>query len=263
MERLELGAARALLTDLLRPGAVFSRSFTARELEAECAAGTLFAQRFAGGALLARRRGGHQILSFALEKGAALPDAVFDRPTVLELAFREKDAALRALLPEWEARGFAPLLRRTRLTRPASAAGDAALPLAGESALDAVRALLETCFDPLTGCLPARAALAEDVRAGRVLFTGEAVLRFSEGAAREIRQLAVRPEARAAGRGGALLDAFLAAKGDRRVTVWTAQTNEAALRLYRSRGFVGDGWSSAVLLWEKEYADSRGGRRPT
>ena len=252
MERLESAAARALLSERMKPGAVFTRSFTPGELEAECAAGALYAEPFPGGVLLARRRGEHQILSLALDAGAALPEPAFDRPTVLELAFREKDAALRALPPELLSRGFAPVLRRLRLTRRAAAAdAGAELPLASPAELDAVRALLETCFDPLTGCLPPEAVLAEDIGAGRVLHSGEAVLRFSEGAAREVRQLAVAPRARGKGLGRAILSAFLAAKGDRRCTVWTADTNEAALRLYESAGFAPDGWTSEVLLWRE------------
>ena len=244
MERLELDAARALLAERMKPGAVFTRGYTLEELRRECAAGTLFAESFPGGALLARRRETHQILSLALDRGAALPRLDFDRPTVLELAFRERDAALRALLPELIARGFTPLLRRVRLTRAAGEARSAeALP-----AEPGAGALLRACFDPLTGCLPTEAELAADAEAGRLLCTGEAVLRFSEGAAREIRQLAVAPAARGRGRGGALLDAFLARYGDRRVTVWTAETNEPALRLYESRGFAPDGWRAEVLL---------------
>ena len=250
MERLDYDAARALLTERMKPGAVFTRSFTADELRRECEAGTLCAETFPGGALLARRREKHQILSLLLDRGAAIPNPDFDRPTVLELAFREKDASLRALLPELETRGFAPLLRRVRLTRPAGEAAGTALPPAGEDAPGNALALLRTCFDPLTGCLPTAPELAEDAAAGRLLFTGSAVLRFSDGAAREIRQLAVAPDARGHGAGSALLDAFLSAYGGRRVTVWTAETNAAALRLYESRGFAPDGWRSEVLLWQ-------------
>ena len=258
MERIDKPeAAKALLAAYMKPGAVFSRRFTAEELERECAEGSLFAEEDPGCLLLARRRGAHQILSFALEKGAAPPEPGFDRPTVLELAFRERDAALRATLPDWEKRGFTPVLRRVRLTRPAGdAAENAPLPLAQTSDHAAVRALLEECFDPLTGCLPTDAALASDLAAGRVLFFGDAVLRFSEGAAREVRQLAVAPMSRGRGKGGALLDAFLAAKGGGRIAVWTAETNDAALRLYESRGFAPDGWRSVVLLWKQTTFDN-------
>ena len=56
-------------------------------------------------------------------------------------------------------------------------------------------------------------------------------------------------EARAAAAQGKIA-AFLAVEGARRCTVWTAETNAAALRLYESAGFAPDGWQSEVLLWE-------------
>ena len=66
----------------------------------------------------------------------------------------------------------------------------------------------------------------------------------------EIRQLAVAPQARGQGKGKALLQRFTTELDGRRITVWTAETNAAALRLYESAGFAPDGWQSEVLLWE-------------
>ena len=253
MEKLELEKAKALISAHIRPGCLFSRSFTPEELADETAAGTLWYEAHEGCLLLARRRGEHQILSFALDRGAETPAVAFDRPTVLELAFRPRDAALRDAAADWAARGFMPLLRRVRLTRERGGCPlPAALPLAAEKDLPALRALLRACFDPLTGCLPTDAALEKDVAAGRVLYTGEALLRFAgSGAAREIRQLAVAPQARGQGKGKALLHRFTTELDGRRITVWTAETNAPALRLYESAGFAPDGWQSEVLLWQE------------
>ena len=251
MEKLELETAKALISAHIRPGCLFSRSFTPEELADECAAGTLWYENREGCLLLARRRGEHQILSFALDRGAETPAVDFDRPTVLELAWREPDTARKLLAADWERRGFKPLLRRVRLTRERGGCPlPAALPLAAEKDLPALRALLRACFDPLTGCLPTDAALEKDVAAGRVLYTGEALLRWSPGLSPEVRQLAVAPQARGQGKGKALLQRFTTELDGRRITVWTAETNAPALRLYESAGFAPDGWQSEVLLWE-------------
>ncbi len=246
-------AAKALLDAHMRRGVLFSRSFSAAELALETEAGTLFGEEHPGCLLLARRRGAHQILSFALDKDAALPSTAFDRPTVLELAWRDLDPERRLLVPEWEKRGFVPVLRRLRLAREK---GGMPLPLelprAAEADLPALRALLEKSFDPLTGCLPTDAALAADVESGHVLFDGAALLRFSSGFSLEIRQLAVAPEKRGQGRARALLERFTTVSDSKHITVWTAETNIPALRLYERCGFSPDGWKSVVLVWKEQ-----------
>ena len=147
--------------------------------------------------------------------------------------------------------GFRPVLRRVRLTREKRGMPlPLDMPLAAETDLPALRALLEACFDPLTGCLPTEAELAADVERGHVLYDGAALLRFSDGFSLEIRQLATAPEARGQGHGHALLKLITTVKDNKRITVWTADTNEAALRLYTGFGFAADGWASVVLASE-------------
>ena len=252
MERVETPeAAKAMISEHIRPGCLFSRSFSPGELADETAAGTLWAETHPGCLLLARRRGAHQILSFALDKDAALPSVRFDRPTLLELAWRNLDPARKLLQPEWEKRGFRPILRRIRLAREKRGMPlPLDLPLAAKTDLPALRALLEASFDPLTGCLPTEAELAADVENGHVLYDGAAMLRFSEGFSLEIRQLATAPESRRQGHGRALLERIVTVKDNKRITVWTADSNEAALRLYAGCGFSPDDWASVVLEFE-------------
>jgi len=72
--------------------------------------------------------------------------------------------------------------------------------------------------------------------------------------------LAVRSESRRSGVGSALLDTALREAADRkatRVTLWTAEGNAAAQRLFVSRGFVptgrsaGDGGGTVMLHFER------------
>lgn len=246
-------AAKALLGARMKRGSLCSHVFSSEELNRECAAGTLWAEERPGCLLLARRRVSHQILSFAIDKDVSPPNLQFDRPTVLELAFCDRIPALQTTLPLWEKRGFSTLLRRLRLTRERGGMPlPLDLPLATQADLPALRALLEESFDPLTGCLPTDAALTADVESGHVLFDGAALLRFSAGFSLEIRQLAVAPELRGQGRARALLERFTTVNDNRRVTVWTAETNIPALRLYERCGFSPDGWKSVVLVWKEQ-----------
>lgn len=65
---------------------------------------------------------------------------------------------------------------------------------------------------------------------------------------RHLTGLAVRPECQRSGIGSALLDAALREAADRdarRVTLWTAEDNAAAQRLFVSRGFAPTGRSAS------------------
>ncbi len=241
--------AAALLPDFMRPGLKTNLAdFTAlkrdelRILERE------------NGLFLLRRRESWWLLNFLMTGGPvpALPGRVV---TELVSGPRESEAALTGLFEE---AGFRTVLTRVRLTRPPSAPpADAPAPPvspAGPEELEEVMALLRACFEPLTGCLPGREALMEDLTGGRVLAVREAegiagLLRYSAAGRRaEIRQLAVRRERRCRGLAGALTASFLARNAAARCAVWTGSDNGAALAVYRKKGFIEDGYRSSVMM---------------
>ena len=115
--------------------------------------------------------------------------------------------------------------------------------------MDQAMALLRSCFDPFTGCLPTPWELEEDFRQNRLLTAGDqGILRFSGGRTAELRHLAVAQASRGRGIGRDLVARFNVCTAGRRALVWTGADNTAALHLYETAGFRPDGWSSLVLI---------------
>ena len=251
-----------LITAQLRPGVRTNCALTPEDYRREMDGGTLYVHPLEAGLLLLRRRSGHWILNGWFSPGQEEISLPVDEPVTAELPFRPKDGAEAegALSALFTAGGFVPRLRRVRLTRPAGpapegAAGGFVLRPAEEADLPAVQKLLEGCFDPLTGCLPDGAALADAAAAGDLLCAldgcgGPAGVLHSRRTEKEgeIRHLAVRPELRGRGCARGLLTGWLARLEGRRARVWTGADNLAALRTYGGAGFREDGWRSLVLV---------------
>ena len=250
----DFAALSAAITACLRPGVDTNCTLKAEALRREIAAGTLLAHRWPGGLLLLRRRPGRYILSYYRTDPAAALDVPLPGPAVVEIPLRpgaQADAAW------WEAQGFVPLLRRVRLVRPPLPEAPELPPSEAVSvAPEAALALLERCFDPLSGCLPTREELAEDLAGGRLLWAEEgALLRFSPGPPAELRHLAAAEEVRGRGLARKLVDRFNRLTAGRRALVWTGEDNAAALHLYESAGFRRDGWRSLVLRTKDEILE--------
>lgn len=228
------------------------------ELARECAARTLFFDEAPGALLLYRRRGAFYRMNFYLREDAPLP-LLPDEHIVTEIAFRERDTALREAAARWQQAGMTPVLTRHRMKRNADAPRQVLLPdgmtveTAAARDLDAATVLLTENFSALTGCLPTNAELFCDIERGGVLLArenGETVglLRMqADRAAAEIRQLAVAERFRGKGAASALLQAALT-KPDLRVwRVWVVRGNHSAARVYEKQDFTDDGFSSVVL----------------
>lgn len=259
MEQIkEYDALSPLLAAQLRPGVLTNAVLRKADYLGEIQAGTLFAQSFPGGLLLLRQRGTHQILNFYLQKDAAPPEFRPQLPTVLEIAARPRDAALLASEALWKRLGFLPLFARQRMTRKAGTpvlhgSFPAAACVAPPEALLEAGGLLEDCFDPLTGCLPSRDGLLEDLRAGRVFMLDGGVLHMAEAASgTELRHLAVAPALRRQGAAQALFEAYMAHTQNRSSRVWVRRDNLPALSFYEKNGYTCDGWASVVYAAGKD-----------
>ena len=242
----EFETLSSAVTACLRAGAETNCTLQAADFRREIAAGTLLSHQWAGGLLLLRQRPGHVIVNF-YRTGPAPLHVSLPGPAVVELPLRP---GAEADTDWWEALGFRPLLRRLRLARPALRPGQACpmtLELPSITAAEAL-ALLESCFDPLTGCLPALEELEEDLRQNGLLTEGGVgVLRFENGRTVKIRHLAVAAEVRGRGIARTLVGRFNERTGDRRALVWTGEENWPARRVYEGAGFAADGWRSLVL----------------
>lgn len=244
------------LTAQLRRGVRTNCFYTAPQLRAWIGAGALFARDVPGGLLLLTRRPGHFRLNFYLTD-LTQPLPPLPAPTVAEIPFRARDAALQEAAAYLQEQGFTPLLRRVRLKRPALTPPAAvSLRAPGPDVAGPVMAFLADCFSPLTGCLPTLDELSDELAQGRILVREDTaglagLVHFSfDGRAGEIRHLAVRPDLRGRGLSGELIAAFLTAADGASSTVWTGRDNTAALRAYHAAGFAPDGWESAVLVKE-------------
>ena len=243
-----------LISAQFRRGVRTNAFFSRQELEGLIAREELSVQETGAGLLLLVERPWFDRLHFYLNDlsaplGATLPD-----PTVTEVAFRPQDTGLREAVDYLRGQGFAPLLSRVRLSRPAGEAERPCPPqYAGEEEERDTLALLWDSFPRLTGCLPSRKEWSEEVAAGRCLVerdgTGVAgLLHFSlDRRGGEICHLAVRPDARGCGLSTRLISAYLSAIGGAASNVWTGAGNEPALRAYARAGFRTDGWESVVL----------------
>ena len=220
--------------------------------------GGLLAQETPAGLLIARDRGDHHRLNFYLSDLTVPLGANLPAPAVTEVAFRPRDPGLQETVPYLQSQGFALLLWRIRMSRPAGLPEPPALPVRTAEPTEnrAVQAFLRENFSPLTGCLPNEAELAETLAQGQVLVLEEAgaftgLLHFShDGKSGEIRHLAVRADHRGRGLTRPLIAAFLQATGGAKSTVWLREDFPAARAAYETMGFAPDGRRSAVLCYD-------------
>ncbi len=220
--------------------------------------GGLLAQETPAGLLIARDRGDHHRLNFYLSDLTVPLGANLPAPAVTEVAFRPRDTGLQETVPYLQSQGFALLLWRIRMSRPAGLPEPPALPVRTAEPTEnrAVQAFLRENFSPLTGCLPNEAELAETLAQGQVLVLEEAGafsgwLHFShDGKSGEIRHLAVRADHRGRGLTRPLIAAFLQATGGAKSTVWLREDFPAARAAYETMGFAPDGRRSAVLCYD-------------
>lgn len=248
-------ALDAELSALLKKKIIANYAPERESLEAEIAAGLLWAGRLPEGLVLLRRGNGPQRLRFLLTEPEVLRDLPLDRSTALELPFRRSDEHFPKLAKELEGSGWTEALRRVRLTRRAAPleAPGAEPPVCGcggeaESPAE-LWTLLRSCFSPLTGCLPEPEELAADLAAGRVLTRHGGLLRWREkGKSSEIRHLAVAADHRGQGLAKALVADYLALEGGKLCRVWTGADNLAARHVYERFGYAEDGWASIVLF---------------
>lgn len=248
MERLGSFERLAALAERhMRRGAVTNTLLTRAEYGPDLLAGGVTALETEGGLFLLRDRGDHKSLCFLADPEAELPP--IPRNTVCEIAFRERDAALRGFIPRLEAAGFEPILFRVRLTRPAGPCAPPEEALSGSVAPGEAEAFLREHFSPLTGCLPGRDALTSDrLLASRDSGGLRGLIHYTlTGKTARICHLAVAERARGRGLASALVRGALADAGGERCTVWTGRENAAALAVYEKAGFSPDGTRSAVL----------------
>lgn len=256
MERIEsYGALAPLLSAQLKKGVYTNHVLSRDETEWAVAEG-LAVEPFDGGLWIARRRGCHDLLTFYLQQGAEVKLPALERPAVLELAWRPKDAQRAAeALEALKVAGFTECYRRARREREASPAeelpADVVFPTGDRT--EAVLAFLEGHFDALTGCVPSLPRLTEQLERGEVAVLEDGagirgMLHFAPGRnAMEIRHLAVRADCRGQGLAGILLAAALWKCSGCKSLVWARQGNAPAETFYEHHGFRLDGWQSAVL----------------
>ena len=241
-----------LTAPLLRQGALASGSLSVSEFTADLTAGTLFSLEASGGLMLLKRRQGFFRACFLLLPQGEIPCPAPGVPVVLEIPRRRADAPRRQLTERLEQAGWSPLLSRVRLTRRPAPVEDASQDFSPLAA-DAARPLLESCFSPLTGCLPEKAELTLAAGESRLLGDARGVLHFTRrGNLTEIRHLAVAKNARGQGVGKGLVRAYLAREGNALSRVWTGADNAPALGVYHHFGYQEDGWVSQVLCYGKE-----------
>lgn len=234
-----------------------------------------------------------------------------DKPIVMETAFRERDAALKETVEYLADCGFEEILNRVHLSNTACARDENSEAVSNVAYVEAaneeeennkfefyvkkstaedaaaIRPLLDSSFNPITGCLPENDELYADAAAGNILMLfadndsraaskdspknriGAAVLqqtndsrhpaavpcgilhyRTSKKSA-EIKHLAIAPQMRGNGLSSMLINTFLDECKDLKTTVWTGHGNAAALNAYKDCGFTEDGRRSSVMIYKK------------
>lgn len=245
-----------LISVYLRKGVHTNTFLTPDVYKAEIAAGSLYAHQWQGGLLILRKRQDFYRLNYYINDLASLPDYLPEKATVIEIPLRPGSGTED--IDYWQRQGFNKLMSRLRLVRPggleAGSAGLYNIKKAAKEEIPELGSLLESCFNPLTGCLPTTAQLKQDIESGLV-FTAQddkgisGLLRISLGmAAAEIRQLVVREDRRGRGIARALLLHYLKETQYKKSLVWTGQENINAIRLYEGCGYKPDGWTSIILL---------------
>lgn len=203
-----------------------------------------------------------------------------DKQIVTETAFRERDAALKETVEYLAGCGFEEVLSRVRLSRPAGAPDESSenaskiAPEKAKSSEDknsqfvffvkkstaedaaAIRPLLHSSFDPITGCLPEDDELRSDAAAGNILMLIKndtelcGILHYKAAKkSAEIKHLAISQAYRGYGLSTILINEFLGKCKDLKTTVWTGSSNAAALNAYKDCGFTEDGRRSSVMIY--------------
>ncbi len=258
MERIDNYAALSkLLSAQLHRGVRTNAFASADEYRAEIAAGKLFVHSFDGGLLLLHDRGDYQRLNFYLHD-KPLPRMKWDKPTVVEIAARPRDAAMAATAADFMAAGFALQFYRRRVTRPAGIAvppGPMPVETVQVQDAEAMMEFLYQGFDPVIGCLPNLAELKEILARGEILCVRQngrmiGLLHFNPGrTSTEMRHLAVRPECRHCGAAQSMVAVYLERTGLLRSQLWVREGNTAQV-LYDKNHYAPDGWRSAVLRYD-------------
>ena len=243
-----------LLEAVMKSGAV-TNGLPGREvLEREIKEHTLYAYFFNTGVFLLRKRDGFQRLNYLVTRNTPLPAWLPGRRTVLELPFRQKDKTAAAYEEAWNRLGFIPSVERIQLIRqPAqpSPEGHRTAPLASRGQEEEIVSFLESCFNPLTACLPTRFEVEDAVSENRIYYNGESVLHWrTVPRGTEIRHLASGPLARGKGNAHCLIQSYLAECGSRPSFVWTEE-HGAARHIYEEFGYQENGWRSHVLIWSE------------
>ncbi len=243
----------SLIASQLKPGVVTNAAVSRQDLERELKQGSLRMMPFDGGLLLTRQRDTFQRLWFYLQKDACLPDWPQALPTVMEIPMRSRDLRLAEAARQFQQLGFISCFTRQRVTRkaaPVTFSSTHPVRSAEIQDLEQVNTILQTCFQPLTACLPTKEELAQDIMDNHVLLIPHVgVLRLIPGKASvEVRQLAVLPQSRGTGAARALMQEHLQRWGHMTNRLWVRTDFEAALHLYNTLGFEADGWTSVVLL---------------
>lgn len=265
MKKIEqLEELSPMLTAQWKRGVIANASLSAQTFRKEILAGTLYVQELPEGLLLFRRRGEFDRMSFFLQPQADFADWKPERTTVLEIAVREKDTALKQSEDLWQAMGFSCVLRRVRMSvqfdqEPLPADETYLIREAAQQDREQIQELLQANYNPMTACLPTDAEMDEAIAASDVLVakTPEGKLlgvhhTRCSGNMTECRHIAVTPEMRRRGIGESLLFADYRRKRTRRYMLWVAEDNIPARKLYEKIGYKPDGWKSSVWVYHRD-----------
>ena len=252
---LTWAAVERAITARLRPGVLAGELPDGETLREELARGTLTLADTPAVLLLFRRRSGFSRVSYFLTDPQGACPCVWPDRCVLEVPLRP--GAPETAVDYWQTQGFQTVFRRIRRRRTASEETAQEPPPRPVAASEA-QALLEACFDPMTGCLPRQEQLEQRSREGLLLSrcaddgTLQALLDVEpRRGAVELRHLAVLPAFRGRGLGVSLTAEFVRRFGSSRCLVWHRQDDAAAAAIYEKNGFHPDGWQSVVLKRER------------
>jgi GNAT superfamily N-acetyltransferase len=258
----------ALITQSLKKGVRTNTAMSREGYEREIRRGTLMAGMTDTGLIILRNRESHIKMNFyindiscKLKMDDICTADSSAKPIVTEIAYRERDAALKEAVQYLRECGFESILHRVHLTHgtDGGSAAVSTMPVphkASPTDTAEVMQLMKSCFDDLTGCIPEEDELYADICSGGVTVTDDdtgaaaGLIHFSvSGKSAEIRHLAVRSDMRGKGLSLQLVNSMLSAADGLKVSVWTGEQNTAALSTYRECGFKPDGRQSEVLIY--------------
>lgn len=243
-----------LVSKQFKRGVMTNNFLIQSDYTAGIAGESLFYHEWDGGLLVFKRLPGYDRMYYHITDSDVPCKVELLNTVVTEIPHKpgREDAAADYLLRH----GFYKAVERVRLCRHSddSMAADLQIVIRFASASDAdnISALLHSCFDRYTGCIPEGDELCSCLGSIYCAFGPDSsltgLLHFSDkGNGTEIRHLAVREDLRGAGIASALLAIYHS--GTHKSLVWTGADNHAALELYRKHGYEPDGWTSEVLLY--------------